>query len=69
MTELSEEADRLIRASAGPPKLGELPRKIATLEQRVERLEKAAEFRGHRGHATSPCGGLGKCTICEALAE
>ena len=28
-----------------------------------------AEFLGHRGHATSPCGGLGKCTICEALAE
>ncbi len=37
------------------------------LETKLSKTMKAAEFRGHKGSVDSPCGGVGKCSICKAL--
>jgi hypothetical protein len=41
---------------------------MARMMDKRTAIDAAAKYRGHKGNPESPCGGVGKCAICEALA-
>ena len=64
MIETREQYEELITAfELKRPKARPLLETIEALRE----VTRAAEFRGHKQYAESPCGGMTGCGLCEAL--